>query len=142
MPRTAPVPSLPPLSARPTDTTFRTLIRTMGVLKRVMEPYFVTFGISGSQWAVLRALQRAEEDGRSGLRVTDIGDRLLIRPPSVTGVLDRLQKAGLVTREPLPGDQRARQVSLTLRGRARVERVLEHFSAQVETVLGALTPAE
>ena len=34
------------------------------------------------------------------LRVTELSERLLIRPPSVTGVVDRLEARGLVVVEP------------------------------------------
>jgi MarR family 2-MHQ and catechol resistance regulon transcriptional repressor len=124
------------------DSPFHALITTFGTLRRVMDPYFATFGISGSQWAVLRALSRAQAEGLDGLRLTDIGERLLIRPPSVTGVVDRLQRMGLLTREPSPGDHRARRVCLTDAGRERVERVLRHLPTQVEAVLDGLDPDE
>src|SRR5438552_2577532 len=84
--------------SRSTEGAFRELIRTLGLMERVMQPYFAQFGISGSQWGVLRALDRASEDGLPGLRLTDLSQRLLIRPPSVTGVVDRLERAGLVVR--------------------------------------------
>ena len=65
---------------RPNEMAFRSLIRTLGLLKRVMEPHFARFGISGSQWGVLRTLHRAqEEEGLVDLRLIDLGDRLLIR---------------------------------------------------------------
>src|SRR3954468_18833587 len=96
-----------------TDSTFRALIRTFGMVRRVSEPHFARFGISGAQWGVLRALQRAEADALSGLRLTDLVERLLVRPPSVTGVVDRLQRMGLLTRERVPGDQRSREIRLT-----------------------------
>src|SRR4051794_36532048 len=114
------------------DTTFRTLVRSFGMFRRVMEPYFASFGISGSQWGVLRVLQRAEEEGRDGLRLTDVGDRLLVRPPSVTGVVERLRRVGLISTRKLPSDQRVRIIRLTPTGRQRVQRVLSAMSAQVE----------
>src|SRR5437764_6423730 len=97
---------------QPAEETFRELIRTLGLLERAMQPYFARYGISGSQWGVLRSLHRAEADGLAGLRQTDLSERLLIRPPSVTGALDRLQRAGLVTRGGSATDLRAKQVSL------------------------------
>jgi hypothetical protein len=45
----------------------------MGLLRQVMEPYFARFGISGSQWGILRALQGAEAKGEVSLRLTDLG---------------------------------------------------------------------
>jgi DNA-binding MarR family transcriptional regulator len=105
-----------------------------------MEPHFGKFGISGSQWAVLRALHRAEEeDGRPSLRLTDLGDRVLVRPPSVTGVVDRLDRLGLLHREPSPDDARAKQVSLTPAGRELVQRVMSEMPQRHEAVLADLS---
>jgi DNA-binding MarR family transcriptional regulator len=132
----------PPAVARPSESALRELIRCLGLLDRVMQPYFSRFGISGAQWAVLRNLHRAEEEGLSGLRLTDLGERLLIRPPSVTGVVDRLEKAGLVMRDGLPTDHRSKQVALTSLGRDTVARVLAGHSDQVDKVVGGLTRRE
>lgn len=127
---------------RPTEGAFRELIRTLGLLDRVMQPYFARFGISGSQWGVLRTLHRAGQEGLPGLRLTDLSERLLIRPPSVTGVVDRLERAGLVVRDGSPTDLRVKQVALTPRGRELVERVLAIHAGQMDTVLGGLSLAE
>src|SRR3954451_6689474 len=92
---------------------FREFVRSFGLVERVMQTHFARFGISGAQWGVLRHLHRAEQDGEGALRMTDLGDRLLIRPPSVTGVVDRLERAGLVGRKDSPDDQRSKRVVLT-----------------------------
>src|SRR5215475_6094376 len=108
------------------DIPFRLLLRVFGRVERVMAAYFAPFGISGSHWGVLRRLQRAEtEEGERGLRLSDLGRRLFIRPPSVTGIVDRLERMGLVSREVESDDQRAKRVALTDRGRRLVHRVLE-----------------
>ncbi len=127
---------------RPTEMAFRSLIRTLGLLKRVMEPHFARFGISGSQWGVLRTLHRAEEEGLGELRLTDLGDRLLIRPASVSGAVDRLQRLGLLARVASTTDQRAKNVSLTSAGRELVWRVLETHAGKIEAVLEGLNEAE
>lgn len=126
----------------PAEAAFRSLIKTLGLLKRVMEPHFARFGISGSQWGVLATLHRSEQEGRCALRLTDLGDRLVVRPASVTGVVDRLQRLGLVARTASPSDQRAKHVNLTAAGRALVERVLEHHPAQMRRVLEGLSRDE
>src|SRR5258706_7191522 len=80
------------------ETAFRALIRSFGLLERVMQPYFARFGISGAQWGVLRQLHRAEGEGLAALRMTELSKRLLIRLPSATGVIDRQVRSGLVSR--------------------------------------------
>src|SRR5262249_48061132 len=129
-------------SKLPTDNAIRELIRCFGLVERITQPYFARFGISGAQWGVLRNLYRAEEEGFSGLRLTDLGERLLIRPPSVTGVVDRLEKAGLVSRDGLPTDLRAKRVALTGKGREIVEQVLEVHQEHIDNLMRGLNGKE
>jgi DNA-binding MarR family transcriptional regulator len=137
---------MPSMKVKPIATAaeeaVRELIRTLGVLERVMQPYFARHGISGSQWGMLRTLHRAEAEGLNGLRQTDLSDRLLIRPPSVTGALDRLERAGLVARLGSATDLRAKQVKLSAKGRQLVERVLTGHQAQIEAVMAGLGKEE
>jgi DNA-binding MarR family transcriptional regulator len=118
---------------------YRALLRTIGLLKRAMVPYYARYGISASQWAVLLVLIDADGDEARGVRLTDLSDRLLIRPPSVTGAVDRLQRMGLVARKTSHADQRARIVNLTPSGRKLVERVKSGHASRVQRVLAALT---
>jgi DNA-binding MarR family transcriptional regulator len=129
-------------SPRPSENALREFVRVVGLLDRVMQPYFARFGISGSQWGLLRTLYRAEQDGQAGLRLTDLSDRLLIRPPSVSGAVDRLERAGLVVRDSSTTDHRAKLVGLTDKGRQQVERILAVHEKQISTVLGGLTSQE
>jgi DNA-binding MarR family transcriptional regulator len=125
-----------------TENPLREFVRVVGLLERVMQPYFARFGISGSQWGLLRTLHRAAQDGQPGLRLRDLSDRLLIRPPSVSGVVDRLERAGLVVRDSSAADHRAKHVGLTSQGRQLIERILAVHEKQVATVLGGLSVQE
>jgi DNA-binding MarR family transcriptional regulator len=124
------------------DSAFRALIRTFGLLERVMNPYFAAFGISGAQWGALRCLYRAQQENQESVTVTELSQRLLIRPPSVTGVVDRLVRDGLVSREAKASDMRVRQISLTGKGRQIVEKVLAGHAGQIERVMSGLTQGE
>jgi DNA-binding MarR family transcriptional regulator len=133
----------PRATAQLPGNAFGSLIKTLGLLKRVMEPHFAQFGISSSQWGVLHALHCCEQDhGTAALRLTDLGDRLIVRPASITGTVDRLQRLGLVARTASPSDHRAKHVTLTETGRGLVCKVLQHHPAQVHRVLEGLTAPE
>ena len=129
-------------AAASSDTAFRALLRAYGLIKRIQEPYFARFGITVSQWGVLRALHRAAGEGLDGLRLTDLGARLIIRPASVTGVIDRLQRLGLVARTASDSDLRVKYVRLTPSGLSLVERVLEDHRDRIGALLDGLTPKE
>ena len=124
------------------DSAFRALIRTFGLLERVMTPYFAAFGISGAQWGALRCLYRAQQENQESVTVTELSQRLLIRPPSVTGVVDRLVRDGLVSREAKATDMRVRQIRLTNKGRQIDEQVLQGHAGQIRRVMGGLTEAQ
>jgi DNA-binding MarR family transcriptional regulator len=140
------MPAASPSAARTVDRTennpVHSLVRAFGLLERVMQPYFGRFGITGSQWGILRTLHRAQREGLPCLRVTDLSDRLLVRAPSVTGAVDRLERAGLVSRDASPDDLRAKEVRLTPRGQRLLSEVLALHGEQIDTVLGGLSPAE
>jgi len=124
------------------ESAFRAFIRAFGLIERAMHGHFQSFGISGSQWGILRNLHRAEEAGENELRLTDLSQRLLIRPPSVTGVVARLEQVGLVLRKSTPDDLRAKRVALTAKGRALVERVLTVHGKRIARLMAALTRGE
>lgn len=77
--------------------------------KRRLAPY----GVTPVQYALLRVLW--ERDDRSGAA---IGERLQLDSATITGVLDRLERAGLVARRADPRDRRVNRIVLTARGRA------------------------
>jgi len=120
----------------------RSLVRAFGLLERVMQPYFAQFGITGAQWGILRTLVRAERGGATGLRPTDLSARLLVRPPSISGALDRMERDGLVARDPLATDLRAKRVRLTTLGRQKVAQILNVHERQLRLVLSALADQE
>jgi DNA-binding MarR family transcriptional regulator len=49
--------------------------------------------------------------------VSELGAAVGTRPTTLTGVLDRLERRGLISRGPRPGDRRAVQIELTADGR-------------------------
>ncbi|GGR86619.1 MarR family winged helix-turn-helix transcriptional regulator [Deinococcus sedimenti] len=81
---------------------------------------FRAHGLSAPQFNVLRILRGA---GDGGLTCSEIGDRLLDHDPDVTRLLDRLQKAGLVTRDRDRPDRRIVATRLTDAGRDLLARL-------------------
>jgi len=74
-----------------------------------LAPYDVT----PVQYALLKLLW--QHDGQSGVA---LGDRLRLDSATVTGLLDRLGRAGLIERRPDPHDRRANLIYLTDPGRS------------------------
>jgi MarR family transcriptional regulator, 2-MHQ and catechol-resistance regulon repressor len=130
---------IPPPEPGPAEAAFRAFARATALFRNIMDPYFARIGISGAQWGVLRTLYRAEGEGLEGLRLSELGQRLWVKPPSVTGLIDRLERLDLVTRQVAAGDLRAKIVRLTPGGRELLMRVLEKHPAQINAVMAGLT---
>ncbi len=54
---------------------------------------------------------------RGALPLRVIGERLMVHPTSVTNTIDRLEKQGLVRRQPNPRDGRGKLAEITAQGR-------------------------
>jgi DNA-binding MarR family transcriptional regulator len=125
-----------------TEAVFHSLLRTWGLLRQVQDPYFARYGVSAAQWGILRVLQRAELKGETELPLGELGQRLFIQPPSVTGVVDRMERLGLVKRSASASDRRVRHLSLTPQGRALVDTVLQGHPKQIQSLFAGLQPAQ
>lgn len=89
-------------------------------------------GVTPPQWGVLVALW--EQDG---LPLSELAKRSYFDGPTMTGIVDRLESAGLVTRRRDSQDRRVISVYLTDAGRA-LENVLPGLSEETnrEAVAG------
>jgi len=134
---------LAPLQRTPAQTSYAHLLRAFGLIQRVMRPYFQQHGLSQAQWGILRALHCAQEQGQpNGLRMGELGQRLLVQPPSVTTLVRRLVKSGLVAQTAAPNDRRGFVLRLTPKGESLVGRVLLAHQEQIRSVMGGLNDDE
>jgi DNA-binding MarR family transcriptional regulator len=79
---------------------------------------------------------------RGDLTIGEIAEGLGVNPSNATRYCDRLQRLGLIARTRSPQDGRVVHVELTADGRNVVKNVTERRRAEVEKVLGRMTPAE
>jgi DNA-binding MarR family transcriptional regulator len=126
------------------------LARTHAGLEEALERVLAGHAVTQQQYNVLRILRGAPPEG---LARNEIRDRLLTRMPDVTRLLDRMEAAGLVTRERSAEDRRQTATRLTRKGRRVVDaldapvaeehrRRLAHLSEkQLHELVGLLTLA-
>jgi MarR family 2-MHQ and catechol resistance regulon transcriptional repressor len=91
--------------------------------------------------AALNALLVLRHAGAAGRRMGELGRALVVTKSNVTGLVDRLERRGLVERAAAP-DRRATTVRLTRAGRARVDRVVPAHSAAMRDAVAGLTDRE
>ena len=125
--------------ASPAQEAFLNVLVTanwaQGETARVLAPYALT----PAQYNVLRILRGSHP---TPLPCSAIGERLVDRTPDVTRLLDRLERAGLLSRTRAAHDRRVVEVSVTDAGLALLATVEPHVTALFERVSGTLSDAD
>jgi DNA-binding MarR family transcriptional regulator len=88
------------------------LLRTADTLWNASRVFFERWDLSPSQFNVLNLLHLNPD----GLSQTDLSRQLIMHRSNLTGLVDRLEKRGLVTRREVAADRRAYCVVLTAAG--------------------------
>ena len=94
--------------------------RTAAVLGHALAEAIKSFGVTSTQYNVLRILRGA---GERGLCRNEVRERLVAQVPDVTRLLDRLQAMGLVVRERGAADRRLVTTRITREGLRLLERL-------------------
>ena len=106
---------------------YLSLLRTTSELSHAVDQFFRSFGITSSQYNVLRILRGA---GADGLCRNEISERMVTATPDMSRLLDRMEKAGWVTRKRAEGDRRQVFTHITKSGMellARLEKPTGDF---------------
>jgi DNA-binding MarR family transcriptional regulator len=109
------------------------LQRATHVTLQVLGTELAELGLTASEVNVLANLA----DGR-GRTVSELGVAAGVRATTLTGVLDRLEQKGHITRSARAGDRRAVEISLTSAGSKSAARVQRAFAEVEERALAGL----
>ena len=102
-------------------------------MKNALNARLAVIGLSASQHAILSTLSHAD-----GLPLTQIGQRVFLEKPAITGLVDRLEKDDLVSRNRSRDDRRVINLYLTSKGRdilAEMNRIALEVDRQLVQVL-------
>lgn len=114
------------------------ILRTSDRLQTRFLRLFRTYGLTPSQYNVLRILRG---EGRP-LPCQEIAARTIQVVPALTGLLDRLQRRGLVRRQRCTDDRRVVHVELTEKAARLLGELDEPLRAAHRRLLGHLSRAE
>jgi DNA-binding MarR family transcriptional regulator len=95
-------------------------------------------GLTPSQYNILRILRGEGEP----LPILEIASRTITVVPGITGLIDRLERAGFVNRVRCEKDRRVIYVALTDRGTTTLAALDEPLAALHHKLLGHLSQAE
>jgi DNA-binding MarR family transcriptional regulator len=111
------------------------LLRTADTVWNASRAFFERWNLGPSQFNVLNLLH--EHPG--GLSQTELSRQLIMHRSNITGLVDRLEKRGLVRRQDVAADRRAYRVVLTRAGAELLREILPRYYEGAEQVWSALS---
>lgn len=111
-------------------STWALFLTAHAVLVEKIEERFSLAGMPPFGWYdVLWGLERAEGQR---LRMHELAEKTVISRSNLTRLVDRLEAAGLVTREPAPEDRRGAFAVLTAQGKLMRRKMWPVYSAAIK----------
>ena len=117
--------------------TIRELVRTYQAFSSYSEAFVRRYDLTPAQFDVLATLGHTH-----GMTMGEIGTKTLITKGTLTGVVDRLAKKGLVSREVPPKNRRHVIVKLTDEGEALFEQAFPAHLQDIQQHLESLDTSE
>ena len=105
------------------------LLRTAAVVGHANDEALRQYGITSTQFNVLRILRGAGDVGLCG---REIGERMITKVPDVPRLLERLEKAGLIGRVRDEKDRRHVTARISAKGLELVEQILDAGETEME----------
>lgn len=132
----------PENDTRPTKDTLRLWLRALSftsmVEQRVRSLLHANFGVTLPRFDVMAALY----DAPAGLSMGEVSRRLMVSNGNVTGIVERLEREGLVWRRINPDDRRSQLVRLSDSGRTTFEEMAEPHEGWISSMLSGLSEEE
>ena len=105
--------------------------------RRRMKSLASSHGLTGPQWTVVTALS-----GRGDLSLSALSEQIQAKNSTVTGIVDRMEREGWVSRARSTRDRRVVHIRLTSKGRELARLVSRETPAPLRSALGGLALEE
>ena len=115
------------------------ILRSAAMLEHAFGRALEPFGVTPTQYNVLRILRGA---GEAGLCRREVQERMITPVPDATRLLDRMEAAGWIERERRGADRRYVTTRLTAEGRALADRLDGPIGDLHRSHVGGLGAAE
>ena len=115
------------------------IVRTAEMFKRNHSSVFRNYGLSFSQYNVLRVLD-ASTNGQN--RMSEISRIMLVADANITGIAKRLESYGFIIKKSDPTDERVTILEITPKGKRTLKNIEKEKDHWLEVMLADLSRSE
>jgi DNA-binding MarR family transcriptional regulator len=118
------------------------LMRVASDVLAALDDYLAAHDISRGRWSVMMLLTRDPAPGRAGVNPCELAEKAGVTRATMTGLLDGLERDGLVERETVAEDRRMLEVRLTAKGRKYLEATMPGYFLLIRKIMAGLGEGE
>ncbi len=110
------------------------LMRAREAMMQRFRPHFTRNKLTDQQWRIIRVLVENQS-----LEILDLSAHCCMQPASLSRILPKMKKDGIITRTVNPKDQRRISVALTEKGHRLFKRIAPHTDmeyAEMVSIIG------
>ncbi len=114
---------------------FLNIIRIGSDLSEMLDGFLAKYGLLQGRWWVMILLMREENLTSTP---SELAEKSGVKRPTMTGLIDGLEKEGLVTRLMDQVDRRKYFVKLTPKGQAKLDEVMPDYYTRVKQLMASI----
>ena len=115
------------------------VVRTAEIFKRNHSAVFRNYGLSFSQYNILRVLD-ASANGQN--KMSEISRIMLVAGANITGIAKRLASDGFIIKKSDPTDERVTILEITPKGKNALKNIAKEKNEWLEVMLADLSRSE
>ncbi|MBV6683036.1 MarR family transcriptional regulator [Bacillus sp. JRC01] len=116
---------------------FIVLSRAFKAINEEINKHIQENGLNPTEFAVLELLYHKGDQP-----LQQIGGKILLASGSITYVVDKLEKKGLLNRVACPNDRRVTYAQISEDGRVMIDRIFPDHENRIHELMSTLTPDE
>ena len=114
---------------------------TASNLRKKAGHFLQPFGLTDVQFNLMMLLKHQSSKGE-GLTQAQLSSMMLVNRANITALIDRMEKAGFVTRTSSPSDRRSNIIVLTDSGRKLLDDIEPLYAREVQRIMDVLVEDE
>jgi DNA-binding MarR family transcriptional regulator len=130
-------PLIPPDTKSDVDAIVETIIYLYTESRRLTKGMAAQFGLTGPQLTVIKLLEELGD-----LSLSSLSERIRAQNSTVTGIIDRMEREGLVKRERSTTDRRMVYIRLTDKGQKLAKEIQVEPMEIFRSALSVLAPSD
>ena len=114
---------------------------TASNLRKKAEHFLQPFGLTDVQFNLMMLLKH-QSLKNEGLTQAQLSSMMLVNRANITALIDRMERAGFVTRTSSPSDRRSNIIILTESGKELIDKIEPLYAEEVKRIMDVLVEDE